>query len=146
MKIGMRTPSLKKSLKARTTSKWKRQTKKVLIPGYGQKGIGWLKNPKKALYNKIYHKTTFGLSDLLKPSKKRKKKVVTKNQQSILTSNGKKYTAKDHKEASIVLMVLGAILIFLLPPVGLFLLVTGFISYIIAYLTLKHEKKKQKDI
>lgn len=143
MKIGMRSPSLKKSLKARTTSKWKRQAKKAIIPGYGQKGIGWLKNPKKAMYNKIYHKTTFGLSDLLKPSKKRKKKVVTKNQQSILTSNGKKYTAKDHKEAGIVLMVLGAILIFLLPPVGLFLLVTGFISYIIGRLTTNREKKKK---
>lgn len=143
MKIGMRKPSLTRSLKARTTSKWKRQTKKALIPGYGQKGIGWLKNPKKALYNKIYHKTTFGLSDLLKPSKKRKKKT-TKNQTSIKST--KKYTAKDYKEAGIVLIVIGAILIFLFPPVGLFLLVTGFISYIIAYLTLKREKKKQKDI
>lgn len=143
MKIGMRKPSLTRSLKARTTSKWKRQTKKALIPGYGQKGIGWLKNPKKALYNKIYHKTTFGLSDLLKPSKKRKKKT-TKNQTSIKST--KKYTAKDYKEAGIVLIVVGAILIFLFPPVGLFLLVTGFISYIIAYLTLKREKKKQKDI
>ena len=143
MKIRMRKPSLTRSLKARTTSKWKRQTKKALIPGYGQKGIGWLKNPKKALYNKIYHKTTFGLSDLLKPSKKRKKKT-TKNQTSIKST--KKYTAKDYKEAGIVLIVVGAILIFLFPPVGLFLLVTGFISYIIAYLTLKREKKKQKDI
>ena len=77
MKIGMRTPSLKKSLKARTTSKWKRQAKKAIIPGYGKKGVGWIKNPKKAMYNKVYHKTTFGLSDLFKPSKKRKKKVVT---------------------------------------------------------------------
>lgn len=147
MKIGMRTPSLKKSLKARTTSKWKRQAKKAIIPGYGKKGVGWIKNPKKAMYNKVYHKTTFGLSDLLKPSKRRKKKVVTKKQQSILSSNGKKqHTPKEYKEAGIVLMVLGAIFLFLFLPLGFFLFVTGSISYIISYLTLKHEKNKRKDI
>lgn len=140
MKIGMRSPSLKKSLKARTTSKWKRQTKKALIPGYGQKGIGWLKNPKKAMYNKVYHKTTFGLSDLLKPSKKRKKKI-TKNQTSIKST--KKYTAKDYKEAGIVLIVIGAIFLFLFPPLGFFLFITGFISYIIGRLTTNREKKKK---
>ena len=144
MKIGMRTPSLKKSLKARTTSKWKRQAKKAIIPGYGKKGVGWIKNPKKAMYNKVYHKTTFGLSDLLKPSKKRKKKVVIKKQQSILSSNGKKqHTPKDHKEAGIVLMVLGAIFLFLFPPLGFFLFITGFITYIIGRLTAKREKKKK---
>lgn len=52
MKFGMRTPSLKRSLKARTTSKWKRQAKKAIIPGYGRKGMGWVKNPRKAAYNK----------------------------------------------------------------------------------------------
>ncbi|WP_033152536.1 hypothetical protein [Streptococcus equinus] len=62
MKIGFRKPSLKKSLKARTTAKWKRQA----VPGYGKKGSGWIKNPKKTAYNKVYHKTTFGLSDILK--------------------------------------------------------------------------------
>ena len=66
MKIGFRKPSLKKSLKARTTAKWKRQAKKAIIPGYGKKGSGWIKNPKKAAYNKVYHKRTFGLSDILK--------------------------------------------------------------------------------
>lgn len=143
----MRTPSLKKSLKARTTSKWKRQAKKAIIPGYGKKGVGWIKNPKKAMYNKVYHKTTFGLSDLLKPSKKRKKKVVTKKQQSILSSSGKKqHSPKEYKEAGLVFMVLGAIFLFLFPPLGLFLLVTGFISYIIGYLTLKRENKKNQNM
>lgn len=66
MKIGMRKPSLKKSIKARTTGKLKREIKKSIIPGYGKKGSGWIKDPKKAAYNKIYNKTSFGLSDLLK--------------------------------------------------------------------------------
>ena len=66
MKIGMRKPSLKKSIKARTTGKLKREIKKSIIPGYGKKGSGWIKDPKKAAYNKIYNKTSFGLSDLFK--------------------------------------------------------------------------------
>ena len=40
MKIGMRKPNLKKSIKARTTGKLKRQVKKVVIPGYGKKRNG----------------------------------------------------------------------------------------------------------
>lgn len=62
----MRKPSIKKSLKARTTAKYKRKVKKNLIPGYGKKGMGWIKNPKKAAYNKVYNKTTFSLWDLFK--------------------------------------------------------------------------------
>lgn len=66
MKLGMRKPSLKKSIKARTTGKAKRKLKKALIPGYGKKGTGWLKDPKKAAYNKVYRKTTFSIFDLFK--------------------------------------------------------------------------------
>ena len=66
MKFGLRTPSLKKSISARTTGRAKRAIKKALIPGYGKKGMGWLKNPKKAAYNKVYNKTSFGWSDLFK--------------------------------------------------------------------------------
>lgn len=36
MKFGMRTPSIKKSIKARTTGKAKRAVKKALISGYGK--------------------------------------------------------------------------------------------------------------
>lgn len=66
MKIGIRKPSLKKSIKARTTGKAKRRLKKAIIPGYGKKGSGWVKNPKKAAYNKVYKKTTFSIFDLFK--------------------------------------------------------------------------------
>ena len=66
MKFGMRKPSITKSLKARTTTKYKRKVKKALIPGYGEKGMGWIKNPKKAAYNKVYKKTSFSLWDLFK--------------------------------------------------------------------------------
>ncbi|ANT43924.1 hypothetical protein DS98202_04 [Lactococcus phage 98202] len=61
MKFGMRKPSITKILKAITTTKYKRKVKKALIPGYGKKGMGWIKNPKKAAYNKVYKKTTFSI-------------------------------------------------------------------------------------
>lgn len=66
MKIGMRTPNFKKSIKARTTGKVKRKIKKALIPGYGKKGMGWVRDPKRAAYNKVYNKTSFSLFDLFK--------------------------------------------------------------------------------
>lgn len=64
MKIGIRKPSLKKSISARTKGRLTRSIKKALIPGYGKKGRGIL-NPKKALYNKIYNKTTVSVKDLI---------------------------------------------------------------------------------
>lgn len=62
----MRKPSIKKSFKARTTGKAKRKIKKALIPGYGKKGMGYIKNPKKSVYDKVYKKTTFSFWDLFK--------------------------------------------------------------------------------
>lgn len=66
MKIGFRKPSIKKSIKARTTGRLKRQVKRAVNPFYGKKGMGWIRDPKRAVYNKVYRKTTFGIRDLLK--------------------------------------------------------------------------------
>ncbi|MGO1468594.1 MAG: hypothetical protein ACTHW2_01095 [Tissierella sp.] len=66
MKFGLRKPSIKKSIKARTTGKLKRKIKSSIDPTYGKKGMGWIKDPKKAAYNKVYNKTSFGLRDLFK--------------------------------------------------------------------------------
>jgi len=66
VKIGVRTPSLKKSFKARTTGRINRTLKKSVNPLYGKKGMGYIKNPEKAIYNKVYHKVTV---DPLKPLK-----------------------------------------------------------------------------
>ena len=65
MKIGIRKPSLKKSLKARTTGRSKRAIKSTVNPLYGKKGMGIL-HPKRAVKNKIYKKTPI---DALKPLK-----------------------------------------------------------------------------
>lgn len=66
MKFGMRKPSLKRSLSARTKGRARRALKKAVVPGYGKKGTGWVKNPKKAAYNKVYKKTSFSIFDLFK--------------------------------------------------------------------------------
>lgn len=52
MKVGMRKPSIKKSFKARTTSQYKRAIKRSVNPFYGKRGMGFIRNPKKSIYNK----------------------------------------------------------------------------------------------
>ena len=71
MKVGIRKPNLKKSLKARTTGKLKRQIKKSVNPLYGKKGIGVIKDPKKAIYNKVYNKTTIDARKIVSSSTKK---------------------------------------------------------------------------
>ncbi|MBE6828182.1 MAG: NINE protein [Ruminococcaceae bacterium] len=66
MKVGYRKPSVKKSIKARTTGKMKRKVKKAVNPFYGKKGMGYIKDPKRAVKNKVYHKTTFGTNDVVR--------------------------------------------------------------------------------
>lgn len=65
MKMGMRKPSVKKSVSARTTGKMKRAVKKSINPTYGKKGMGMINDPKKSIYNKIYDKSTFDIRDVL---------------------------------------------------------------------------------
>ncbi len=69
MKFGFRKLSIKNSISSRTTGAGMRKLKSAVIPGYGKKGAGWIKNPKKALYNKAYHKTTVGMRDALTEEK-----------------------------------------------------------------------------
>ena len=66
MKYGVRKPNVKKSIKARTTGKVKRQVKKAVNPFYGKKGMGIVNDPKKAAYNAVYNRTTVGVSDIAK--------------------------------------------------------------------------------
>ena len=63
MKFGIRKPSPKKMLAARLS--WKRFLRHNLglkVP----RGWGWLTNPKKALYNRIYNRTSISLWSLIK--------------------------------------------------------------------------------
>lgn len=66
MKLRFRKPSIKKSIKARTTGKVKRAIKKSINPFYGKKGMGYIRDPERAIKNKIYRKTSFSIKDLFK--------------------------------------------------------------------------------
>ena len=57
MKFGFRIPSLSKRIAARTS------VKRIVRHNLGVKapqGGGWVTDPKKALYNKVYNKTSRG--------------------------------------------------------------------------------------
>lgn len=78
MKFGVRKPSIKRSIKAKTTGKVKRAVKKATVPAYGKKGVGAIKNPKKAVANKVYKKTSFSIFDLFKTKKTKTSKATKK--------------------------------------------------------------------
>lgn len=61
MKFGLRTPSLKKSIAAHTSVKrYVRHNLGFKAP----RGMGWLTNPRKAAYNRVYNRTTFSARSL----------------------------------------------------------------------------------
>lgn len=63
MKWGMRKPSIRKSIAARTS------TKRLVRHSLGLKaprGWGWVTNPKRAAYNRVYNRTTFSFWRLLR--------------------------------------------------------------------------------
>jgi len=58
MKFGFRRPSLRKRIAARTSLKrYVRHSLGLKAP----RGWGWITNPRRAAYNRIYNRTTFGL-------------------------------------------------------------------------------------
>lgn len=62
MKFGIRTPSLRKRIAARTS--WKRVVRHNL--GFkAPRGFGWFTNPKRAAYNRIYNRTTVKADPLI---------------------------------------------------------------------------------
>lgn len=63
MKFGLRMPSLRRMVAARTSPR------RFVAHSMGVKaprGFGWLTSPKRALYNRVYSRTTFGVGDLLR--------------------------------------------------------------------------------
>lgn len=63
MKFGLRTPSLKRMIAARMSpARFVRHSLGFKAP----RGWGWLTNPRRAAYNRVYSRTTFGIGDLLR--------------------------------------------------------------------------------
>ena len=62
MKIGIRIPSISKRIAARTSLKRAVQNSLGLK---APRGWGWLTNPRRAAYNRVYNRTTTGCGTVL---------------------------------------------------------------------------------
>jgi hypothetical protein len=68
MKFGIRTPSLKKRIAARISPKrYVRHSLGLKAP----RGWGWLTNPKRAAYNRVYNRTTVSVDSLFRAGRRR---------------------------------------------------------------------------
>ena len=65
MKYGIRTPNINKRISARTTGKITRTMNKAVNPLYGKKGMGFINDPSRAVYNKVYNKTTTSVDNII---------------------------------------------------------------------------------
>lgn len=145
MKFGFRMPSLKRRIAARTS--WKRIVRHSMglkMP----KGYGFLTSPKKAIYNKIYRKTTFGIEDISRLGKNKQNNTSAttfpseqnQSQNYLPVSNTNPFTinpisfiqlinlpdkfGKDNW--AITMVVIGILFIFGNPILGIILLAGGF--------------------
>ena len=151
MKVGIRTPSLKKSLKARTTGKLKRAVKKSVNPLYGKKGMGLVTNPKKAVYNKVYNKTTIGISDIAKFSTTKNNKNMSVNINNV-SKSVHKTSPLEYKIASIlsgvtsiIVITFSLLLIIGGLPIGIFFLLFGIFLYWMGKVYKKRSQLTQKE-
>lgn len=126
MKYGVRKPNVKKSIKARTTGKVKRQVKKAVNPLYGKKGMGIVNDPKKAAYNAVYNRTTVGVSDLVKEAASTTQKSAANVPHAV--PQKKEYSDRMYNVCGTLMIVLGVILALL----GLFLLLAVPVGGIVA--------------
>lgn len=144
MKIGVRKPSIKRNIKARTTGKLKRKVKSTINPLYGKKGMGLVNNPKKAVYNKVYNKTTIGVNDITNNSFKESKSFTpTKSTTNInkiykiINSNkviigNKEYSKKSIKAFKNTFMFTTILFIFsgiICLPIGIIFVLFGLLMY-----------------
>jgi ssDNA-binding Zn-finger/Zn-ribbon topoisomerase 1 len=68
MKFGIRTPSLKRRIAARTSVKrYVRHNLGLKAP----RGMGWITNPKKAAYNRVYNRTSVSVDKLFSSGSRR---------------------------------------------------------------------------
>lgn len=135
MKMGFRKPSIKRSIKARTTGRLKRQIKSSINPFYGKKGMGLLRNPRRAVYNAVYHQTTVGASDVIKsmadPANRPTVARATKQQHSGLWS---------FLLYAFILFMIGASIVKTYPVPGWIMVVAGA-CYFFSYFVLKGRQK-----
>lgn len=162
MKFGIRKPSVKKSIKARTTGKVKRAVKRAVNPTYGKKGMGYVNDPKKAVYNKVYNKTTVGVRDiskfsngdeyvyytdeelqemreeLIRESRRKRDKKIIQN----------RYSARLYRGTGIFMIIIACLLAIvglLTLPIGLLFVGVGVLFFFAGKAFLRYAKLKDDD-
>ena len=151
MKTGIRKPNIKKSISARTTGKVKRAVKKSVNPMYGKKGAGFVKDPAKSVKNAVYHRTTVGVSDIVKSgSGSRTSATSSPAAGSAYSGSAPSPAAAPEKKkggaASIALIVIGVL--FLIGGVGNFPtdIFTGIIGLLIGGVCLYFGIRKRRNL
>lgn len=144
MKVGLRTPSIKKSISARTIGKAKRTIKKSVVPCYGKKGMGLIKDPKKAMYNKVYNKTTVGVGDIVRASSGSNSSKKPKTTASKVNKNIQhiEYSPGTYKFAGYLLIVLSILIIIMSLLLTLAVPLAGIIGIIFGIFTFIYGRKQ----
>lgn len=153
MRSYIRKPSIKKSVSARTTGRVKKTVKKAVNPLYGKKGMGYINNPQKALYNNIYNKTSKSIYDVSSSNR-----GYSKSGNSLLNmymNQANQYAEKVASEMilGILLFVMGGFFLgigYLLGKifdmgiftfVGLLLVSGAILTFLLAHSNKKNEKE-----
>jgi len=125
MKFGIRVPSLKKRISARISPKrYIRHNLGVKMP----RGYGFITNPKKAVYNRIYNRTSVGIDKLFK----------TANVKRSSAGHSAENSAINVSLSLLFSFALAIILLFIFWPLGI-----GYIVYKIFRLWRKKNDQKQ---
>ena len=127
MKFGVRKPSIKRSISARTTGKIKRSVKKTVNPLYGKKGMGYINDPKKAVYNKVYNKTTVGVKDIINSSGSDHPSTKTGSSTTPTNTTTNNQTGCFRTTLAILLIIVGLFTI----PVGLIFIAVGILLLVL---------------
>jgi len=141
MKVGVRKPSIKKSVKARTTGRVKRAAKRSVNPVYGKRGAGFAKSPSRSVKNSVYHRTTIGVGDILDDM----------SSEDYSSSSGSFWYQQP--PAAIfyllivlcsVLLVMGVIMLLINPIVGLIVIVCSVLGIIYSRNNLKKIREEKE--
>lgn len=150
MKYGVRKPNIKKSIKARTTGKIKRQIKSAVNPLYGKKGMGIINDPKKAAYNSVYNRTTVSISNTVNSAVNMNSR---NNARSSVSPNTKRYSPRTYSICGVILIVLsvmlmlvGFLLLFVSSVAGVIVILIGIIALTIGCLYRKISKEHRNDL
>ena len=141
MKVGVRKPSIKKSVKARTTGRVKRSAKRSVNPVYGKKGAGFAKNPSRSAKNAVYHRTTIGVGDILDDMSSED-----------YSSSSRSFWYQQPPAAIFyllialcsVLLVMGVIMLLINPIVGLIVIVCSVLGIIYSRNNLKKIREEKE--